>query len=302
MTTPRTFFSILVLGGGLAFAGCNGEPLRVPAITTPTTPAFKPAAEDIAPAFPPGRIPDQVWVLGDSITPLTLPEAVGGNGRISYRVQPPLPAGVRLNGRRLSGTPTGTEHWGGTKRPYEWVATDRDGDPASMVFNLGLEGGVLLNDWISTDRYCREGSCTYSAGFQRWRLLDVNVEVYLVEGIYSTEEARDFLGEPLRRLLSRQQPVLYREWREVMDEGLGSLLRLRARGSRRSLDAGEILTQNWADSDFGVSGRVIFFRWNWREAIFVGGETSGTASFSDGMWEHGGLQRIVVSPDTRRYN
>ena len=260
--------------------------------------------EDVAPRWrSTERIPDQVWVLDDPIAPLTLPEAVGGNGEISYRVQPPLPDGVRLNGRVLSGTPTGTEHWGGTKRRYAWVATDSNGDPASEVFNLGLEGGVLRADIPRRyhDYHCDESSCEGTIWFDRWRLLDVKVESYGVHGITTIQDALDLLhdNERFNELISREQPLLYREWREIADEVWGPRLIFESRESRDNLDAGEPWTLSFPRNTEFIS----WTRWDWREEIFVGGEpAAGEANFSDMMWEAGGPEKIVVSPDTRRHN
>ncbi len=63
--------------------------------------------EDTAPSFN-GDVPDQDWVLGQTITPVTLPLATGGNGTLTYSFFGcRLPGGVTFNraSRRISGTP-----------------------------------------------------------------------------------------------------------------------------------------------------------------------------------------------------
>ena len=252
--------------------------------------------EDVAPEFALARIPDQVWVLDDPIAPLTLPEAVGGNGEISYRVQPPLPDGVQLNGRVLSGTPTGTEHWGGTKRRYSWVATDSNGDVARKFFELGLEGGVLWTDFTGEDNF---GG--YTIRVDRWGLLDLEVEIYTVEGIYTTQQFASLLLDDGRfnELISREQPPpLYREVLELTLEILGPRMSFWSRRSRDVLEPGELWTINHRNPAF-----VVFFQIDWREKIFVGGQPSaGAVNFSDMMREGGGLETILVSPGTRRHD
>ena len=278
--------------------------------------------DDVAPVFRSGsgripdseRIPDQVWVLDDPIAPLTMPEAVGGNGEISYRVQPPLPDGIRLNGRVLSGTPTGTEHWGGTKRRYAWVATDSNGDTASMDFELGLEGGVLFIDGeIQMSSSCATGSpeCIWTWRIDRWRISDVRVEIYAIRGS-SILEVNQFISgnERLAELLRRKSPpVLAREHLELSHEILTSRFQVEyvTQVSRDHLDAGERWPVNVNAEFLSViedywSVGAIYSRLIWGERVFVGGETAGSSSVSDMMWKDGGLQKILVSPGTRRHD
>ena len=60
---------------------------------------------DTQPSFGSETIDDQTYLENSSITDLTLPEAMGGNGDLTYSVTPALPAGLILTGRVLSGTP-----------------------------------------------------------------------------------------------------------------------------------------------------------------------------------------------------
>ena len=89
---------------------------------------------DFRPSFDNASMPDQSYTEGTAITPLVLPEATGGNGRLFYALSPVLPEGLTLNRRvrRLSGTPT-TPH---TARQYTWTATDADGDAARITFTV----------------------------------------------------------------------------------------------------------------------------------------------------------------------
>ena len=73
-------------------------------------------------------IPAQTWTVDVSVD-LTLPEATGGNGTISYELTPDLPPGVMLDPstRTLSGAPTAAA----TATTYTWRATDSDGNTAN---------------------------------------------------------------------------------------------------------------------------------------------------------------------------
>ena len=55
------------------------------------------------------RLDDQAWIVGTAITSLTLPEATGGTGTITYSLSPTTPAGIAftVGTRVLAGTPIG---------------------------------------------------------------------------------------------------------------------------------------------------------------------------------------------------
>ena len=89
---------------------------------------------DLRPSFGSASVPDQSYTEGTEITPLELPAATGGNGRLFYALSPVLPEGLTLNRRvrRLSGTPTSPH----AAREYTWTATDADGDAARITFTV----------------------------------------------------------------------------------------------------------------------------------------------------------------------
>ena len=86
-------------------------------ISDTTVPAFDPAAS----------IPGQVYVVTRAITGLTLPEATGGDGALTYTITPTLPTGLTLTGRILTGTPD-TEQDPVT---YTYTANDSDTNTAA---------------------------------------------------------------------------------------------------------------------------------------------------------------------------
>ena len=91
-------------------------------------------APDSAPMFA-VQVPDQVWRAGEKILPLTLPLATGGDGTLTYALAPPLPAGLTLAGRVISGAPQRQQPYS----TYTWMATDADGDLTGLTFGILVE-------------------------------------------------------------------------------------------------------------------------------------------------------------------
>ena len=92
---------------------------------------------DGSPTFRDGSIADQVYVENAAIARLTLPEASGGNGGLTYALAPELPTGLSFDAatRQISGTPTAPQ----AKTTYTYTATDTDGDAASLTFALTVQ-------------------------------------------------------------------------------------------------------------------------------------------------------------------
>ena len=84
---------------------------------------------DMAPSFGNATIPDQYWVKGDRITPVTLPGATGGNGTLSYALTCSLPRGVTFSSssKTISGTPSRLL----SETTCEWKVTDADDNTAA---------------------------------------------------------------------------------------------------------------------------------------------------------------------------
>ena len=95
---------------------------------------------DRQPSFEVGSLPGLRYLQNRAITPLQLPAATGGDGRLSYRVEPALPAGLTYTvpeagadgGGIIRGTPTVAAE----RTPYRLIATDTDGDQAFLSFTL----------------------------------------------------------------------------------------------------------------------------------------------------------------------
>ena len=97
---------------------------------------------DTAPAFADGEtIAPATYIEGVAITPLTLPQATGGNGAITYTLLPAIP-GLELDAATgvLTGTPTTVA--GATT--YTYTAGDTDGsaagtDEATLTFSVTVD-------------------------------------------------------------------------------------------------------------------------------------------------------------------
>ena len=101
-----------------------------------------PAPPDSSPEFDPGAGPgDQDYTRGTAITPLTLPEATGGDGILSYSLTPAVP-GLSFDPatRRLTGTPTSV----GTQA-MTYRVTDADGDSDTLSFSIVVEPSALAD-------------------------------------------------------------------------------------------------------------------------------------------------------------
>lgn len=75
---------------------------------------------------------DQAYMAGTAIDPLTLPEASGGDGRLTYSLSPDVPGlSFSSSTRRLGGTPTTAGTYAMT-----YTATDTDGDTDTLGFTI----------------------------------------------------------------------------------------------------------------------------------------------------------------------
>ena len=117
-----------------------------------------PSASNLVPSFGTMTIDDQIWVVDTNMS-LTLPAAMGGNGRLSYTLSPVLPAGITFDEptRTLSGTPTAVA----SAVTYTLTVADGDSDTASLTFSLAVGNGrlatptglVLKPDTISPNQF-----------------------------------------------------------------------------------------------------------------------------------------------------
>ncbi len=92
------------------------------------------AQPDFGAATVPGG---RTYRVGTAIETLTLPEATGGNGTLTYSLSPGIP-GLSFDAvtRRLTGTPSAAGVYGMT-----YTVTDEDGDTDTLGFIIAVEGG-----------------------------------------------------------------------------------------------------------------------------------------------------------------
>ncbi len=98
---------------------------------------------DPVPTFNDATVDDQVFIKDREIDPVTLPIAVGGNGRLDYTLTPDLPAGLSFNAatRTISGEPTAAT----AAATYTLTVTDSDtSNPDTDTITFKLE--VLDDD------------------------------------------------------------------------------------------------------------------------------------------------------------
>ena len=107
--------------------------------------------DDTAPSFGDLTIADLSWQQNLPIAEVTLPEATGGNGPLTYGLGARyLPGGTWLDGRVLKGTPSVARE----TLEYAWRATDQDGDTAEIAFDLEVRPDTLpsFGDATITDQ------------------------------------------------------------------------------------------------------------------------------------------------------
>ncbi|MDE0470554.1 MAG: putative Ig domain-containing protein, partial [Ekhidna sp.] len=89
------------------------------------------------PAFADGAaIADQTYRQSVEIPALTLPQATGGDGALTYSISPELPAGLSFDAgtRRLSGKPESDL----PPTTFTYTAADEDGDTAELTFTITI--------------------------------------------------------------------------------------------------------------------------------------------------------------------
>ena len=90
-------------------------------------------AEAVALSFGSETIANQAWRVGTAVD-LTLPEASGGSGTLTYSLSPATPAGITFTAstRRLNGTPTGRF----TSATFTYTATDGNNNTVALTFTI----------------------------------------------------------------------------------------------------------------------------------------------------------------------
>ncbi len=114
---------------------------------------------DRSPTFASRTVDDQVYTVGEDVGTVSLPPALGGDGRLRYSLSPDLPEGLRFNSDR---TITGTPRAKFPRTRFTYTASDIDGDRVHLRFHITVNetAGVTVSP---TDVTVTEGgSATYT--------------------------------------------------------------------------------------------------------------------------------------------
>ena len=122
-----------------AVDGDNNTAASDAATLTFTITVQEPEPPDTAPAFA-DTVDDQTYTEGEAVSPLTLPEASGGNGTLSYSLTPSVP-GLTFTAatRALSGTPTAAGTYNMTYRAADGDANTAVSDAATLTFTITVQ-------------------------------------------------------------------------------------------------------------------------------------------------------------------
>ena len=102
---------------------------------------------DTAPSFVDmATVRDRTYTLGELISPLTLPEASGGNGALSYSLAPSVP-GLAFDTatRTLSGTPTAAGSYEIDYQAHDGDANTTAGDAATLSFTITVQAAERVD-------------------------------------------------------------------------------------------------------------------------------------------------------------
>ena len=96
---------------------------------------------NLAPSFDDASVDAQAYMRKQEIEAVTLPEATGGDGTLTYALAPDLPEGLTFDAetRMLSGTPLEAID----ETAYTLMATDADGDEATLMFTLEVMADLI---------------------------------------------------------------------------------------------------------------------------------------------------------------
>ena len=99
--------------------------------------------EHEGPTFGDETVADQLYLIGWKIDTLKLPEANGGDGALTYSLEPELPAGLQFHATRRQVTGKPTAEQGATEYTYKAAEESEDDEatqnPASLKFKITVE-------------------------------------------------------------------------------------------------------------------------------------------------------------------
>ena len=129
---------------------------------------------DRSPTFASRTVDDQVYTVGEDVGTVSLPPALGGDGRLQYSLSPDLPEGLRFNSdRTITGTPGATF----TRTRFTYTATDSDGDRVHLRFYITVSERPGVSVSAPTVTVTEDGSGTYTVKLNLQPTSDVVINV-----------------------------------------------------------------------------------------------------------------------------
>ncbi len=158
--------------------------------------------DDAQPTFGAAAVDGQTWALNTDVGGIQLPAATGGNGGLTYSIEPSLPPGVSFDAgaRTLNGAPTIAF----PETTYTYTARDRDGDATALTFTIAVPDLVveisITVSMSARDRVSmREGEAfTYQMWLDAQPAADVVVEVASDNGDGWTNNENWMSDKPIR--------------------------------------------------------------------------------------------------------
>ena len=100
-----------------------------------------------------GRISDLTLTEGVSITPVMLPEGLGGQAPLTYALDPPLPTGLAFDSgtRTLTGTPAAPKD----TTTYTYTVMDANSKSISLSFEISIAEAVRFHSIIADQAFLR---------------------------------------------------------------------------------------------------------------------------------------------------
>ncbi len=141
---------------------------------------------------------DQVFTVGVQPDTVTLPEATGGDGTLTYTLTPDLPAGLAwtASARTITGTPTESA----AAADYTYKATDADGDEAEQKFSITVNPDLFPSHGNVANQTFLEnsdvGTVTLAAATGGNGTLTYALTPDLPAGLAWTASARTITGTP----------------------------------------------------------------------------------------------------------
>ena len=111
----------------------------------------EPEPPDTAPAFT-DTVNDQTYTEGEAVSPLTLPEASGGDGPLSYSLTPTVPGLTFAAAKRtLSGAPTSAGSFDMTYQVIDGDDNTTASDAATLTFTITVQPAATPYSGCSAD-------------------------------------------------------------------------------------------------------------------------------------------------------